>query len=366
LPPPESLCKKVFPQLEESVQFLNSIPLGERDRAAGSVLNTLEWFRTVILEDAVALRTQAQFRDSPLFAHMLFRDPEFLNYERSALLASREDQIPTAIQIQQLVPDIARELNTVTQVMSGQLTFVSKNIDQIQKQIIVIIDNQKSQDQRYMALERFADRMNRGQIRVVSHLQADFEGSGTGPIDNMNPSGPTYQSLILSSTLADPPSSGSYGGPHSHRSQPATENASMNHHPSSSESVQASQAIPEYLVNTLVPTVDLAWEEYEKGLVNGPDGMRSPSIQYLEDKFHAKWRKGDKARQRYTRRMALINRIKKAAKGLKLPESDVAHRIELWRKAKGMTLDKIQKTLQSCKDMLEPWGQGDRQLLHIH
>ena len=65
------------------------------------------------------------------------------------------------------------------------------------------------------------------------------------------------------------------------------------------------------------------------------------------------------------RRKALIQRIERAALNLKLSESDVAHRIELWRKAEGMTLDRIQKTLQACKNTSEPWGQNDLQLLQL-
>ena len=111
--------------------------------------------------------------------------------------------------------------------------------------------------------------------------------------------------------------------------------------------------------------MDQAWEEWDKGLINGPEGIRSPSIRYLEEKFAPDWRKGAAPRQRFNRRKALIDRIEKAAAGLQLPESIIARKIELWRKAKRMSLDRIQKMLQSCKDPSEPWGQNDRQLLDI-
>ena len=168
LPPPESLRRKVFPQLEESLQFLNSIPSEERDRAAGSVLNTLDWFRTVVLEDAVALKNQVQFRESRLFTHPVFQDPEFLEYQHGAHLVAQGDRIPMAIQIQQLVPDIARELHTVTEAVSGQLTFVGKNIDQVQQKLAALVNAQKFQDQKLIAIERFADKMNRGHTKVIS------------------------------------------------------------------------------------------------------------------------------------------------------------------------------------------------------
>jgi DNA-binding transcriptional MerR regulator len=120
------------------------------------------------------------------------------------------------------------------------------------------------------------------------------------------------------------------------------------------------------MINISIVMVEEAWEEWDKGLISGPDGMRSPSIQYLEEKFGAKWRKTDASRKRYTRRKALIQRITRAAKNLRLSESDIAHRIDLWRGVRKMTLDKIQKMLQSCKDVSESWGLNDTQLCHIY
>ena len=42
-----------------------------------------------------------------------------------------------------------------------------------------------------------------------------------------------------------------------------------------------SESIPNYLVNISITSVEEAWEVWEKGLVNGPDAMRSPPVQYL-------------------------------------------------------------------------------------
>jgi hypothetical protein len=65
------------------------------------------------------------------------------------------------------------------------------------------------------------------------------------------------------------------------------------------------------------------------------------------------------------RRKELIQRIIRTASSLKLPESDVAPLIDGWRRAKGMTFDKIQKVLWSYKNESEPWGPNDTQLIHI-
>ena len=102
----------------------------------------------------------------------------------------REDDIPTAIQVQRLVPEIATELHTVTEIMSSQFSLVTKNIDHMQNRVTTIIGNQKSHDDRLMAIERFADRMNRGQIRVISQLQTDFDDINLTQIQMILPIGP--------------------------------------------------------------------------------------------------------------------------------------------------------------------------------
>jgi Transcriptional activator of glycolytic enzymes len=320
----------------------------------GSVLNTLDWFRTVTLEDATVLKPQ--FPESPLFAHILFNDPEFLEYQQNALQAFQEDDIPTAIQVQRLVPGIATELHTITEIMSGQFSLITKNIDRMQDQVTTIIGNQKSHNDRLMAIERFADRTNRGQIRVISQLQADFDG--VNPVHDMTDI--ADRPLIMSSTaqlqLSSDPSS-------STNASASTSFVSVRD--SALATTSASESVPKYMVSISITTVNEAFKEWSEGLINGPDGIRSPSIRHLERIYGTKWRKDDAARQRYIRRKALIQRIERTALNLKLSESDVAQRIELWRKAEGMTLDRIQKMLQACKDTPEPWGQNDLQLLQF-
>jgi hypothetical protein len=209
--------------------------------------------RTVVLEDAAAFKNQDQFRESPLFKYPLFQDPEFLNYQCSAHLASQEDHIPMAMQIQRLVPDIARELHTVTEVISGQHTLVSKNIDYIQQKVVAIIDKQKIYDQRFIAIERFADKMNRGQIRVIAQLQTDVNADDA--IDtshqSLHVSGPAPLSLPLISSSPIAPSHQTIMNP--------------------SGSPRAQESIPEYMVNVSINTVDQAWEEWDKGLINGSE-----------------------------------------------------------------------------------------------
>lgn len=357
LRPPESLRKKVFPRLEESLQMIESFPSEEQDKAAGGFLQTLDWFRDVILKDTPVLKSDSRFQGANFWRYKLFNDPEYLQYQINARQLAHEDTIPMAIQIQQLVPDIARELHSATMVLSGQLSIVSQSIDKFQNQVIMITDNQKFHNERLIAIENFADRMNRGQIKIVSYLQTDIDT--IAPLDETTTTDTSDDQLsfiissaahlqtlpVLSSSAEIPP-----------RHETSLDMPS---------SIGA-ESIPNYMVNISIISVEEAWEEWDEGLVSGPDGMRSPSIRYLEEKFGAKWRRTDASRQRYTRRMTLVRWIDRAAKNLQLAKSDAAYRIELWRRGKGITLDKTQKILQSYKDSSEPWGPNDIQLRHIH
>jgi len=198
-----------------------------------------------------------------------------------------------AIQIHQLVPDIARELHTGREAVSGQLTYIRNSLTEL-------VDAQTLHDQRLVAIEQFADKMNRGQIKVISQLQTDVNGGDAVFASN--------ESIILSAPA--PPSIPSP----SSSTAPSRQMIVMN--PSGSPHVQ--EPVPDYMVEISINTVDEAWEEWDKGLVNGPEGMRSPSIQYLDGRFGSRWRRGERPKQRYRRRKALIQRIKSAAAGLKL------------------------------------------------
>lgn len=140
-----------------------------------------------------------------------------------------------AMQIQQLVIDIATELHTVTEIMSGQFTFVSRNIDHIQQKVV---DNQKLHDQRFIAVERFADKMNRGQIRVISRLQTDVN-----PVNDTEET--SHQSLIVSATA--PPQLSLFS---------TTTPPFSPLHQNPSVSLHTPKPVPEYMVNISINIVD--------------------------------------------------------------------------------------------------------------
>ena len=77
--PPSALQRLIFPRLEESWQYLQSIAVKDRDRAAQPFLETLEWLRIVILQDAVVL--SEKYPTSPLWNHRPFNLLEFQHFK---------------------------------------------------------------------------------------------------------------------------------------------------------------------------------------------------------------------------------------------------------------------------------------------
>ena len=118
--PPSSLQKLVFPRVEESWEYQRSIPVAVRDRAAQAFLETLEWLRIVILQDAVIL--SEKYPDSPLWKKRPFDLPEFQSFKKLALRKMEEDVHPEHVQLQRTIPLVADRLNILNQVMSDGLT----------------------------------------------------------------------------------------------------------------------------------------------------------------------------------------------------------------------------------------------------
>jgi hypothetical protein len=134
----------------------------------------------------------------------------------------------------------------------------------------------------------------------------------------------------------------------------------MSHSNSMDVTVHTEQ-IPAYQVNNNLRNVEEMWTEWNEGLIIGPNGIRTPSIRYLEETYGAAWRKTEAGRKRFSRRKLFIQRLKQASTNLNLSEISIARKIERWRCSEKMSLDKLQKTLQTAPNQ---WGEGDIELFN--
>jgi len=126
---------------------------------------------------------------------------------------------------------------------------------------------------------------------------------------------------------------------------------------------------PMYEVSLTIKNIEEAWEEWDLGLCNGPNGARTPSLRYLESTFKKTWRNTDAMRKRFSRRMHLINRIQVASQRLNISPVKVAKLMDNWKCQKGWRLDRVQKELElrarlekKGNSLASLWGENDKLL----
>lgn len=110
LDPPEDLRHMVFPHLDESIElvegWLSSINMD--DKVPDIVMAVFNWFRTVILQDAVVL--SEQFPALPIWERCPFNTPQFHQFKQATLHCVAVEQHPQHIQLQLAVPVISNQL----------------------------------------------------------------------------------------------------------------------------------------------------------------------------------------------------------------------------------------------------------------
>ena len=80
LDPPAELKQLIFPRLQESRELVGTLSAGSYTRSIYASLELFEWFRTVLLQDAVVLTDL--YPDSPLWGHSPFNLSSLWNIRR--------------------------------------------------------------------------------------------------------------------------------------------------------------------------------------------------------------------------------------------------------------------------------------------
>ena len=78
------------------------------DKVPDIVMAVFNWFRTVILQDAVVL--SEQFPTLSIWERRPFNTPQFHQFKQAALLCVATEQHPQHVQLQLAVPVIANQL----------------------------------------------------------------------------------------------------------------------------------------------------------------------------------------------------------------------------------------------------------------
>lgn len=315
--PPTELQKQVFPRLEESLDYINSFDVKERDTAAQAFLATLQWFRVVLLQDAVILGDM--FPRSPLWQKPLFQSPEFSDFKQLALQKMEEDPHPHNVQLQKTIPIVADRLLIMSQIAADGFRNLEKIIQvdrdigrSLQRQVETLLS--KASD-----AEKYLSRLSRG-------AQGFVDAYNDGGVPQIPPS-PT--NLVPS--------------------RPECQ----------SDDSHDANTVRVYIPNANIHSVEEVYEEWYHGLVDGPNGKRGPAMKELEERCGTSWRKEEYIRKRFQRRGIIIRRLNTTAKRLGISNRDAARRTELWRLQKKMILDKLQKHITANDEL---WGHNDLEL----
>ena len=127
--PPESLQRKVFPKVDE---LLSPVQAGEvqagevcqNSNSAQAFCQLLKNMREIFLQDVVMFRVDNG--SHPFFNHKLFRDPEFLAFERAMLATCQIAQEPADMQLQRAMPIVSQQLQIIGAKMDSNLAILER------------------------------------------------------------------------------------------------------------------------------------------------------------------------------------------------------------------------------------------------
>lgn len=91
LPVPDTLLKQVFPGLE--VLYQEELQKDDKEQVYAKIqfIETLLYFRKVILQDSCKLKIK--YPDHPIFNHPVFSDPAYVEFQEEVLHASQDEYI---------------------------------------------------------------------------------------------------------------------------------------------------------------------------------------------------------------------------------------------------------------------------------
>ena len=322
LVPPTALQRLVFPRLEESLEYIDSFEPKDRDKAAQAFLLTLQWFRVVLLQDAVILSDM--FPESPMWQMYPFREPQFLQFKQLALQKMEEDEHPQNIQLQKTIPVVADRLLVMSQIIADGF----RNVERI------VQTNQETDGHLVTLTEALLTKTGEAQV-YLSQLNRGAQGF----VDAYKNAGESSPQMPQSST----------GLPLSQAQRLTTDTPDM----------PDEDIAPQYIPEANIESVERVYEEWYEGLIGGSDGGRGPAMGELEKRHKTGWRKDDYVRKRFQRRRDIIRRLDKTAQRLGVSGREAARRIELWKQERKMSLDKLRKAIKANQEL---WGANDIEL----
>ena len=277
----------IFPRIEETHTAVEDISISQQDVAMQCFLDLLNWFRIIILQDAVFLHKQ--FPSLNLWKQSPFNQPIFEQFSSKLLHEASFGEDPKYIQIAKAMPKMAHLMQDHQQnILSTLLTYHQSSEghrNEIQAQLSDYTDILKP-------VSLFMHHLSQGGVQMRTQITLD-DANITSTTPSQTPSNPI--GLLTASEFTHDPSEDS---------------------------------VIQYQLNANVTTISRLWEEYDQGIISTPGETRGLSIRDLNDRFGVKWRRIDPYRKQYARRRHIWEAILRVSKNLEVPPEIAAEKME--------------------------------------
>jgi hypothetical protein len=102
----------------------------------------IDYFRTIILQDAAVLLHDEEYKNHSLFRHEIFSSQEFLDYQSELLRNMKETSTPQSVMLSQCVPIISEQLGEVR----SDTVFIREQIALLTNSVHAMREKNKGQE----------------------------------------------------------------------------------------------------------------------------------------------------------------------------------------------------------------------------
>ena len=307
LEPPDELKSLVFPEADSWLEQIGEGNDAEYSIAACKFLKLMINLRTVLFQDAAVLW---EFLPASIRDHSIFKSDVFQLYRRDLLATMANTPDPIENRIQQVLPDLARHIQSIgthlSQQLAGNLGGIQTKLDYVSSQI---------------------DDLWQGRVTLNISGSATISPPASSYLDLSHLSNSSTSSTATSNSQAT-----ITNNQPSPRSPRAANNENVEQNGTSVEIVDPTRL----KMSRGVSTIGELWKEWTVGL------GALPSVEQREAKYGTSWRPGSESKW-FNRRKVIIGRVKAVMQAENLNEVAAVERVEQERA--GRSLDKFSKAL---------------------
>ena len=334
----------------------DSVPIDFQDFAQESFLNLLRWFRIIILQDAVFLKSK--FPHSPLWQHSIFTSPLFENFSQRLYHEAIHGEDPEMVRIKNILPELGSKVDSGFSNIQSRVTLAEQTIRM--DMAALKGGHQKLEFKIQPMLDFYELVIKNGGFDWSGHL------SVLG-LPTMSQSTPTH--------LSDANVNHSQGRVQTNYSnvQFNTINQSLNqnvlpvatNHLTNNNDPQ----VPVYHMQS-TKLVEQAWKEFDQGVSLNAGAPRGPAIRELDQLWGNAWRRQDPTCKAYSRCKCIWEAIIQISAQFHMDPVELTKKVDKWRvadKTKVVSIPMLNQMLfDVSKGKMDPiWGLDNCMLLEF-